>query len=76
MDPARVVDELEAGGRQLHAFGAAHQQCQPQLVLEPADLLRQRRLGDVDVLRRAPEMAVADDRGEVLELAQLHALAR
>ena len=50
----------------------APQQRQPELGLEPADLLRERRLGDVERLGRAREVLVARDRREVLELPQLH----
>ena len=59
-----------AGG-QLDALRRAPQQRQPELGLEPADLLRERRLGDVERLGRAREVLVARDRGEVLELPQL-----
>ena len=41
-------------------------------VLEPPDLLGQGRLGDVDRLRGAAEVAVMRHRDEVLELPELH----
>ena len=47
---------------------------EPELGLQPPDLLRERRLGDVERLGRAREVPVARDRREVLELAQLHVL--
>ena len=44
-----------------------------ELALEPAHLLGERGLGDVELLGRAREMAVPSDRREVLELPQVHA---
>ena len=67
--------QLLAGGRQLGAARRPPQQLDAELGLEPPDLLRQRRLGDPELLRRAREAAVARDRGEVLQPPQLHALS-
>jgi hypothetical protein len=67
-------EQLGARGGQLDAAARAVQQRHAELRLEPADLLRERRLGHVDRLRGAAEVAVARDRGEVLELTEIHAL--
>ena len=40
--------------------------------LQAADLLAQRRLGDVERLRRAREVPVPRDRDEVFELPEVH----
>ena len=58
-------------GRDDAAAGAL-EQLGAELGLEPADLVRERRLGDVKLLGRAGEMAVAGDRLGVDELAKLH----
>ena len=44
----------------------------PDLLLEPADLLGQRRLGDVLALGGAGEVALVGERDEVPELSQIH----
>ena len=58
-------------GRDDAAAGAL-EQLGAELGLEPADLVRERRLGDVKLLGGAGEVAVAGDRLGVDELAQLH----
>jgi hypothetical protein len=74
-DRVRAGEQVRAGGRGLDALRAAAQQLHAELGLEPAHLLRQRRLGDVELGGRAAEVAVARDGREVLELAQLHRLS-
>ena len=44
----------------------------PELVLQPPDLLRQRRLRDVQQPGRAREVALVGQRDEVAQLAQFH----
>ena len=51
-----------AGLGRAHAAARALEQRRPQLQLELPDLMRQRRLGDVELLRGACEVAVAGDR--------------
>ena len=72
-DPLGAHQEVLAGGRQGDATARAPQQRHTELRLQPPDLLRERRLGDVRGLGGAAEMAVPGDRDEVLELTQLHA---
>ena len=64
-------DDL-AGLGDLHAAAGAGEQLEAELGLEPAQLLRESGLGDVQLLARAGEVAVLRDRGEVAQLAQLH----
>ena len=52
----------DAAARALEELGA-------ELGLEPADLVRERGLGDVELLGRAGEVAVAGDRVDISELA-------
>jgi hypothetical protein len=54
-------DELAVG---------AHEQRRPQLVLEPADLLRQARLGDEVRIGRGGQRAVLHRREKVLQLLE------
>ena len=70
--PARPDDEDLAGVGQRHVAGGALHQRQPDLVLEPADLLRQRGLGDVLALGRAREVQLLGERDQVAQLAQFH----
>ena len=50
--PARAAARTLPGRGQRHLAGRALHQREPDLVLEPADLLGQRRLGDVLARRR------------------------
>ena len=59
-------------GRELDAPARPDQQREPELVLERADLLAQRRLGDVQALGGAAEVQLLRDRDEVAKLAQFH----
>jgi hypothetical protein len=43
-----------------------------KLALEDLDLLRQRRLGDPEAPRRAAEVKLLGQDGQILELAKLH----
>ena len=69
--PRACRDRIACLGRHDAAAGAL-EQLHAQLDLELPDLLRQRRLGDVKLLRRAREVPVAGDGLGVAELAQLH----
>jgi hypothetical protein len=55
-DLARISQEQPAGRRQLDVPAIAKEQRHSDARLERLDLLRQRRRGDVQSLRRAPEM--------------------
>jgi hypothetical protein len=46
------------------------------LLLEPADLMTERRLGDVEPRRGTPEMKLFSDRDEVLDEAQVRPFDR
>ncbi|SKZ88559.1 Uncharacterised protein [Mycobacteroides abscessus subsp. abscessus] len=58
--------------RQRHASCGALQQCDPQFVLELANLSAHTRLADVQSRRRSGERSGVDDREEVAELMQFH----
>ena len=70
-----VAQERLARRGQLHPPSGAGQQLAAELVLELADLLAQRRLGDVQPGGRAAEVQLLGDGHEVAQLAQLDALA-
>ncbi len=55
-----------------HRAPRAHEQLHAQLLLQRADLLAQRRLGDVQPQRRASEVQFLGDGHEVTQVAQLH----
>ena len=69
--PRPLRDGLPGLGRDDAAAGAL-EQLGAELGLEPPDLVRERRLRDVKLLRRAGEVAMAGHRLGVHELAQLH----
>jgi hypothetical protein len=52
----------------------AVQEHHAELGLELADLLAHCRLGDVEPLRRAPEVKLLGDGDEVAEMSQFHAM--
>ena len=47
----------------------------PDLLLEPADLLRERRLGDVLARRGPREVLLLSERDEVAQLSKFHKLS-
>jgi hypothetical protein len=61
-----------AGLGHAHLLAAAVEQGRTQLVLQLLDLVRQRRLRDVQALRRAGEVQRLGDGVEVAEVAQFH----
>ena len=61
-----------AGRGELDPAAVAQQQLGADLGLERLDLLTQRRLRDVQALRRAAEVQLFGDGDEVSEVAQLH----
>jgi hypothetical protein len=76
---AHVAQHLPRRGDQLAARRAEDdtpadpvEQWDPELPLEVGDRLRQRRLGDVQVLGRPAEAVVIHDGQEVLELPRVH----
>ena len=71
---AGVAQERLAGGGELDAAAGALEQPDPQLGLEGADLLAERRLGDVQTSRRAPEVQLLGDGDEIAKLAEFHDL--
>ena len=72
---ARADDQRLAGLGQAHMARGALDQRHPDLVLELADLLRQRRLGDVLGRRRAREVQFLGQRNEVAQLSSSIAIA-
>ena len=69
---ARPRRDRVAGLGRGDAAARALEQLRSELGLEAADLVRERRLRDVKLVRGAGEVAVARDRLDVSELAQLH----
>ena len=68
-DLTRPPQKHLAGRRELDPAGRAVQQCHAELGLQPSDLLRKRRLGDVQALGGAAEVALLGDGDEVAEMA-------
>jgi hypothetical protein len=71
----RHREELGSRTRQGNGFARALEQLDTELTLERLDLLADRRLGDVQLVRGAPEVQLASDLDEVFELPELHAFA-
>jgi hypothetical protein len=69
---AAALEEARASGGDGHALRAAVEQLDPEGALEPADLARQRRLGEVEALRRAAEVPLLGDGDEGPEHLQVH----
>ena len=67
-------DPLALAREALEALAAPHER-HAELGLELAQTRRERRLRDVARARRAPEMTLALERDEVLELAREHGLS-
>ena len=72
-DLPRLGQERRPGGGQRDVVGAAFQQPDAQLTLEPLDLLAQRGLHDVLPRGRAAEVQFLSQRHEIAQLTQLHA---
>ena len=71
----RAGDEHVARLRHRDLARRALDERHPDLRLEAADLLRQRRLGDVLAGGRASEVTLVGERDEVAQLSQIHALS-
>src|SRR5207253_1054367 len=69
-DPARAGHDRLAGLRQGDRAAGAGEQLEPQLGLEPADLLGERRLRDMEVLRRPCEVQAIRYGDTVAQLAK------
>lgn len=67
----RLGEERLPGRGEPDALGKPLQQRTADLALERLDLLRQRRLRDVEARRGAGERALVGDRGKVAELAEV-----
>ncbi len=72
-DAPRPLGDRLAGVGSDDAPARALEELDAELVLEPAHLVRERRLGDVELLGGAGEVAMPGDGLDVPELAQLHA---
>ena len=64
----RLLEQASALGGELHAPAAAHEQADPEALLEGADRARERRLGDMQRLRGAAEMQALGYRDEIPQL--------
>ena len=71
-DSPRACDQQPAGVGDRHLAGGPFDERHPELLLEPLDLLRERRLCDVFSRRRAREMALVGERDQVPELPKIH----
>ena len=69
---AHVAVELAAVRRQLDAAPIAAEQRDAQLLLQRADRVGERRLGDVELFRRARVVLQLGELLEVVELGQVH----
>jgi len=68
-----VVEDQPALGGQLDRPRRPREDLDPELGLEPADLLGDRRLGEVELLPRLRERAVAGHGGDGAQVSELHA---
>ena len=71
-DLAAALEQHLAGGRELDAARGPVQQRLAELGLEAADLLRERRLRDVQALGGAAEVPLLGDGDEVAQVSELH----
>ena len=71
-DPPGAGDERLTRLGDRHAPGRPLDQGEPDLLLEPADLLRERGLGDVLARGGPGEVLLVGERHEVAQLAKLH----
>jgi hypothetical protein len=71
-DALRVREQGLAGTRQLDRATVADEQRRAEGVLQDADLLGQRRLGDAGQLGGAGEVAGSGHRDEIAQLLDLH----
>ena len=71
-DVAGILEEGVAGFGQLHAARQSPEERRAELVLQRADLLRQRRLADAQPLGGAREVAGLGDREKVAQVPQFH----
>ena len=74
-DPAGPRHERPPGLGDRNAASGPLDEREADLLLEPPDLLRQRRLGDVLARRRAREVLLVGERDEVAQLAKFHKLS-
>ncbi len=70
-DPLGGAQQLHPRRRQLHRFRPAHEQLHPGLVLQVLHLVAQRRLGDVQPVRRPRQSALVVDRLDRAQVAEL-----
>jgi hypothetical protein len=69
---AAIAEQLLAARREQEASSGSLEQLEAQLLLEPPDLPRQRRLGDVEHLRRLRDGAVLGDGDEGFQAPEVH----
>ena len=67
----RLLEEDLSGGSERDPAGVPLEQLQPEVRLELGHRLRERRLGDVQLLRGKGDLALFCDRHEVLQVAPL-----
>jgi hypothetical protein len=75
-DAAGTGRDREAGLRRRDAPAGALEQRDAELLLEPAHLMRERGLGDVQLLGRTREVTVASHRLDAAQLPHVHASDR
>ncbi len=68
---ACLLEEQGARGREVDAARVALEQADAEGLLELGDHLRERRLGDVQLCRRARYLTLFDDDREVVKLADV-----
>ena len=68
-----MVEETLAGRQQRHPARRTGKEGGPELVLERADLSTERRLREVEALRRAADVPFLGDGDEVADLREAHA---
>jgi hypothetical protein len=71
-DPARLIDDLGADGRDRYVPGGAFQDAGAECGLQGRDRAGHRRLGDAEQCRRVGEGAGVHHGDQRAELAQLH----
>lgn len=65
-EPPTLRQQRPTSRRELDPAAGSFQQRHAELLLQPSDLMAQRRLGDMQALRGAPEVKLLGDDDEVL----------
>jgi hypothetical protein len=70
-----VIDELATGAGEPHAARQPHEELRAELLFEAAQMTREGRLGDAEMLRGARDAAQVGNLDEIADAAQILGIA-